>query len=65
MYKQILVPIDLGNPALAKPTIATAAIMDIERLKRTIDLHCAVLDVRQFRSNLAPCRCSQAKPIQA
>jgi universal stress protein F len=27
MYKQILVPIDLGNPALAKPAIATAAIM--------------------------------------
>jgi hypothetical protein len=42
-----------------------AADMDIERLKRTGDLHCAVLDARQFRSNLAPCRCSQAKPIQA
>jgi nucleotide-binding universal stress UspA family protein len=27
MYKQILVPIDLGNPAIAKPAIATAAIM--------------------------------------
>jgi nucleotide-binding universal stress UspA family protein len=27
MYKQILVPIDLGNPALAKPAIATAAVM--------------------------------------
>jgi hypothetical protein len=42
-----------------------AADMDIERLKRTVDLHCAVLAVGQFRSNLAPCRCSQAKPIQA
>jgi nucleotide-binding universal stress UspA family protein len=27
MYKQILVPIDLGNSALAKPAIATAVIM--------------------------------------
>jgi nucleotide-binding universal stress UspA family protein len=27
MYKQILVPIDLGNPALAKPAIATAVVM--------------------------------------
>jgi universal stress protein G len=27
MYKQILVPIDLGTPELAKPAIATAIIM--------------------------------------
>jgi hypothetical protein len=28
-----------------------AADTDIERLKRTVDLHWAVLDARQFRSN--------------
>jgi nucleotide-binding universal stress UspA family protein len=27
MYKQILVPIDLGNPSLAKPAVTTAVIM--------------------------------------
>jgi hypothetical protein len=42
-----------------------AADTDIERLKRTVDLHYAVLDARQFRSNLTPCRCSQAKLIRA
>ena len=44
MYRKILVPVDLAEPALAKPALATATMMAgpseaTIRLVRTIDGH--------------------------